>query len=268
MRLATATVLAILVLGGLALRPSPAAAAVDSFFDIFTELPLQGPPYPMEEVSTGVGTMAGGTFVVTQEKKKKVKASGSTTNGLPPGDPDFDLLRVVGGGGGAGGSPPAIDSFFDIFVDWDYPSSAWNRRISDVHIVHPPGSPPGTWRLVPINPGAPVGSIDSFFDVFVSESFFDITYRVADDTGTHTYHTHGTSPSGRMSFFDVFVELHNPVPYPDGSVDSFFDVFVDANIQGPRNAQPDCREHTTGTYEGGATPTTSSTWGAIKRLYR
>lgn len=25
---------------------------------------------------------------------------------------------------------------------------AWNRRISDVHIVHPPGTPPGTWRVM------------------------------------------------------------------------------------------------------------------------
>lgn len=24
----------------------------------------------------------------------------------------------------------------------------WNRRISDVHIVHPPATPPGTWRVV------------------------------------------------------------------------------------------------------------------------
>ena len=23
----------------------------------------------------------------------------------------------------------------------------WNRRVSDVHIVHPPGTPPGTWRV-------------------------------------------------------------------------------------------------------------------------
>jgi hypothetical protein len=26
--------------------------------------------------------------------------------------------------------------------------SVWNRRISDVRIVHPPGTPPGTWRVV------------------------------------------------------------------------------------------------------------------------
>jgi hypothetical protein len=29
----------------------------------------------------------------------------------------------------------------------DAQSSAWNRRVSDVHIVHPPGSPPGMWRM-------------------------------------------------------------------------------------------------------------------------
>jgi hypothetical protein len=25
---------------------------------------------------------------------------------------------------------------------------SWNRSVSDVHIVHPPGSPPGTWKVV------------------------------------------------------------------------------------------------------------------------
>jgi hypothetical protein len=38
---------------------------------------------------------------------------------------------------------------------------AWNRRVSDVHIVHPPGTPPGTWRAQAIleildSPAAPV----------------------------------------------------------------------------------------------------------------
>jgi len=29
----------------------------------------------------------------------------------------------------------------------DFPIMCWNRRISDIRIVHPPGTPPGTWRI-------------------------------------------------------------------------------------------------------------------------
>jgi hypothetical protein len=263
MRLATAVSFAALALSGLAFS-APPAAAVDSFFDVFTELPVAAPPYPTDDVITLVGHNFGGGFTATEEKKKKVKST-TSTGGLPPGTPYEGFM--VGGGGGAGGSAPSIDSFFDITYTMDFPAGSSARRISDVRIVHPPGTPPGGFRLVPIRPGPP-GSIDSFFDVFVEASFFDITYRVQDDTGQHTYHVHGTSPSGRMSFFDVFVELHNPAPYPDGTVDSFFDVFVDFQIAGPQGGGPDCREHTTATYEGGATPAARGSWGAIKALYR
>lgn len=83
-----------------------------------------------------------------------------------------------------------------------------------------------------MNPGPP-GSLESFFDIYFEVAFFDITSRVADDSGERTYQVRGTSPSGRMSFFDVFVELRNPVPLSDGTVDSFFDVFGDFQMTGP-----------------------------------
>jgi hypothetical protein len=239
------------------------AVAVDSFFDVFTELPITGPPYPTASGIVLMGTDLGGTFQPTQAIE--TGTVDLKLNGLPPGEPVIGTLTLAGGG--SGGQPPSIDSFFDVFIDVELPAPSSGRRISDIRIVHPPGTPPGTWRLVPINPGPP-GSIDSFFDVFVDASFFDITYRVADDTGEHTHHMHGTSPSGRMSFFDVFVELRNPAPYPDGTVDSFFDVFVDFQMTGPPTTQPDIRHHMTGTYEGGVTPVSGRTWGAIKSLYR
>ncbi len=242
---------------------APPAAAVDSFFDVFVELPVTAPPHPSPPVSVLAGTMTAGGFQPTQMIETELVAL--SLNGLPPGTPV--IWSLVAGGGGSGGQPPSVDSFFDIFVEIDLPTPSAGRGIRDIRIVHPPGTPPGTWRLVPINPGPP-GSIDSFFDIYYELGFFDITYRVADDTGEHTYHVHGTSPSGRMSFFDVFIELRNPTPYPDGSVDSFFDVFVDFQMTGPRNGSPDMRTHTTGTYEGGVTSTPGRTWGAIKRLYR
>ncbi|HYM80881.1 MAG TPA: hypothetical protein VEY91_05665 [Candidatus Limnocylindria bacterium] len=265
MRLRIATPIAAVALLGYALAATPAAAAVDSFFDIFTEAPVYAPSYPSAPIITIVGTNFGGSFQASQQVEIELVAL--SLNGLPPGTPVIGE-RAVGGGGGGGGQPPSIDSFFDVFVEIDLPTPATGRRISDVHIVHPPATPPGTWRLVPIKPSAPPGSVDSFFDIFVDVSFFDITYRVADDGGEHTYHVHGTSPSGRMSFFDVFCELRNPAPHPDGSVDSFFDVFVDFQMVGPQSGIPDMRTHTTGTFEGGPTPVSNTTWGSIKGRYR
>jgi hypothetical protein len=260
MRTGTATRLAAFALLGLALT-APPAAAVDSFFDVFTEVPIYAPPYPSAPVITIVGSNFAGAFQPTQAVETEMVAL--SLNGLPPGIP----VWFVAGGGGSGGQPPSIDSFFDVFVDLDVLTPTTGRSIRDIRIVHPPGSPPEIWRLVPIRPGPP-GSIDSFFDVFVDASFFDITYRVADDTGEHTYHDHVTSPSGRASFFDVFVELRSPNPYPDGTVDSFFDVFVDLQIAGPKSGTPDMREHTTASFQGGPTAAARSSWGAIKSLYR
>lgn len=256
------TPLAALALCGLALTATP-AAAVDSFFDVFTEIAITGPPYPTPPAVVFSGISNGGVFAPTQTIELGLEDL--KLNGLPPGEPVLGTLSCAPGGSGA---PPAIDSFFDVFVDMDLSAPSSGRRISDVRIVHPPGTPPGTWRLLPTFPGAP-GSIDSFFDVFVDVGFFDITYRVADATGAHTYHMHGTSPSGRQSFFDVFIELRNPAPYPDGSVDSFFDVFVDFQMApGPRNGQPDQRIQMTGTYQSNTVAVAGSTWGVLKSLYR
>jgi hypothetical protein len=265
MRLKTSTPFAAVALLGCLISATPSAAAVDSFFDIFTELSVSAPPYPSGSIITVVGTSFGGSFQPSQEVQIEMLAL--SLNGLPPGEPWTE--RAQGGGGGSGGSAPSIDSFFDIFYEVQLPPTpVTGRRISDIRIVHPPGTPPGMCRLVPIDPLAAPGSVDSFFDIFIESSFFDITYRVADDTGEHTYHTHVTSPSGRMSFFDVFVELRNPAPYPNGTVDSFFDVFADFQLAGPPSSAPDMSGHTTGQFEGGATPAARNTWGAIKQLYR
>jgi hypothetical protein len=238
------------------------AAAVDSFFDVFTEIAVNFPPSPSAPVITLVGANFAGGFQPTQQSETSMRVL--SLNGLPPGTPV--LCRMLASGGGSGGQPPAIHSFFDVFCDFDVPAPSTGRSIRDIRIVHPPGTPPGLSRLVPLHSGPPTAS--SFFDVFIDASFFDITYRVRDDVGEHTYHVHGTSPSGRMSFFDVFVELQAPQPYPDGTVDSFFDVFVDFQMAGPQTGLPDMREETTATFVGGPTPTTRSTWTSLKALYR
>jgi hypothetical protein len=178
-------------------------------------------------------------------------------------------------GGGAGGSPPSIDSFFDVFFDIDFttPEPGQMRLIRDIRIVHPPGTPPGLrLELLPINPGATPGTAASFFDIFVDDSFFDIHYRVADPGGYHDYNVHGVSPSGRMSFFDVFVELNDLTPNPGGAVDSFFDIFVDFAI-GPGPCAPfrcndpeDLCMVTNGSRVPNPVAVRSTTWSNIKAL--
>lgn len=43
--------------------------------------------------------------------------------------------------------PLALAAFALVASLADAQATSWNRRISDVHIVHPPGTPPGTWRI-------------------------------------------------------------------------------------------------------------------------
>ncbi|MEP0843521.1 MAG: hypothetical protein HRF43_12535 [Phycisphaerae bacterium] len=126
-------------------------ARIQSFFDVFTELTLDGEkqtwkaqvPMPMQ----GTGTLAG--FM----RNKGATASGQTHTGprqpgepeqmfdtemlllqvqLPPGDPDFDLLRITAGTNFGLPSPGhttihqlpggnwAVDSFFDITYRIDF----------------------------------------------------------------------------------------------------------------------------------------------------
>ena len=257
---ATASIVAIVLLAStLATRT---ATAADSFFDIFTELSVNSPPYPGADIITVVGTNFGSNFQATQSHV--VSLAECSLQGAP-------VPSVCkGGGGGGGGGAAGTESFHEMTCALDVPQLTSGRNIRDIRIVHPPGTPPGTWRLVPVNPAAPPFSAASFFDVFVDASFFDITYRVADDTGEHTFHIHGTSPSGRMSFFDVFCELKNPVPDALGHIDSFFDVFVDFQMVGPQppagTSDMECR--TTGYFDGGPTATSPASWGAIKGRYR
>jgi len=257
----------------LTLALSGPAAAIDSFFDVFTEVAINAPPYPTAPIITIVGEQFGPVFVPEQEHSTSV--ADIKLNQLPPGEPVIGTLSAHGGG--TGGLPPGLDSFFDVFIDLDFPQPMTGsmRRISDIRIVHTPGTPPGNrLLLLPINPGAPPGSIDSFFDVFVDDSFFDITYRVQDPGGYHDIHESGMSPSHRMSFFDVFVEIPlGTVPDSQGRIPSFFDVFVDFGIIGPRCPNPPCPIdpndvcfRTTGSRTSDPVPVISSTWSGIKSL--
>ena len=250
--------------------PAP-AAAIDSFFDVFTELSVVGPPYPTASTITIVGEMISGQFVPQQGHEGSLGEL--RLNGLPPGEPVLGTLSARGGG--TGGTPPSIDSFFDVFIEIDL-AAPMTGRVRTTSIVHPPFIPMnGFLRLLPINPIAPPGSPASFFDIFVDDGFFDIEYRVADGGGYHDYHVHGTSPSGRMSFFDIFVELNDTTPDASGAVDSFFDIFVDFAMVGSNLCPippcdppppPDLRMQTNGSRVPNPVPVLPTTWTGIKTL--
>ena len=212
---------------------------------------------------TLVGTNFGGSFQATQ--RVDIAIADMDLDGYP------DARCHGQGHGSEGGLPPAIDSFFDIFIDEDLAVPANGRAVVKfvIRSTNEQLSPPG--HLLPVNPAAPPGSIDSFFDIFVDDSFFDITYRVADPSGDHTYHSRGESPGGRMSFFDVFVELPlDPDSDDDGYIDSFFDVFVDFRVSAshPCPCPTDICLRTNGTFKENPVPVVGATWTNIKNLLR
>ena len=162
------TVTVPLLLMILALSSPAPASAIDSFFDIFTEVSVAGPPYPTEPLITIIGENVVGSFQPQQHCQDEIAAV--RLNGLPPGTPVIASLH----GGGAGGLPPSIDSFFDVFFDIDFtvPTSG---QLKIVRFVAVPSTPTGTYlQLLPINPLAPPGTPASFFDIFVDDSFFDV----------------------------------------------------------------------------------------------
>ncbi len=245
----------VLTLGVALLVFAGPAAAIDSFFDVFTEISPVGFA-PLPPLDQGIGHMTGGSFhldLTEHQVLRAMSAGGPGGNplparvvplhGLPPGTPVidsfFDIFYEIPL---AGGQQWPVDSFFDIFYEIDIPGG-------------------GPAHLVPLHPAVP----NSFFDVFVGDSFFDVFYRVevGPGGGCHELRMHFDCAPGLMpgnvhvnpspafdSFFDVFFELHsNPGPQQDPSV-------------------PLIHASTTGDYLTGPLAVQSATWGEVKSLYR
>lgn len=190
--------------------PTTASAAVDSFFDIFTEL-VSGPPYPTDavvisvinpdpkdllapsgEVHAQVGdalSELGGSLSLRGVGRGHSVRSTSVDFDLTYGGPGsnltvdsfFDITHRIDFQGGPGDTPIAmptsdfhVDSFFDITYRVDgYGGGGGGgvvRAAEDVQLHGQPG------------PGLRV--TDFAVNDFAVDSFFDITYRLAaDDLG-------------------------------------------------------------------------------------
>jgi hypothetical protein len=251
------SVIAFLTFGVAVLSFAVPAVAVDSFFDIFTDLPVEGVA-PLPPLTQAIGHQVAGGFL--HELGHSISlvhgaAGGGApipldmmlSNGAPPGpdnwtpnsisvmDYDYQL---------AGGAPYPADSFFDINYAIDIPGG-------------------GPAHLVPIQPGQP----DPFFDVFVGDSFFDITYRVevGPGGGCHELHMHGVVQPA--------LHIHSNslnVQHPSSTVDSFFDVFFELDLveQEINTSEALVTVTTTGQYLTLPLAAQAATWGAVKSLYR
>lgn len=187
--------------GAVAMCAGP-AFAIDSFFDVFTELSIGQPPTP--PVGMHAGRVVGGAF--QSDLDMKFMITSAQLSGAAPAQPVELRLQDAGGPPGAFGlysffdvffgdldTAPAPSSFFDVFVDLDpAPGMATPKLRSAPHAQF----------------------VDSFFDVFVE---IDIGGGL-----WHEIHMEGQiAPGGRFrnvvpggstfdSFFDVFVEIDLP----------------------------------------------------------
>ncbi len=237
----------LIVLAAAVLSFAVPAMAVDSFFDIFTDITLAGTT-PLPALDQGIGHIVGGAFQHDLVHHTQLRHFGATPDGGQM------LCQVSISNGLPPGPQPAIDSFFDVFVgDLNMPTQSFFDVFCDIEV--PSG---GHTHLVPLHPPIP----NSFFDVFVGESFFDITYRVevGPGGGCHELHMHATLGSG-MILGGVQVS-----PSPVG--DSFFDVFFDVFKNPGPPSDPIVHVTTTGEFVTGPLAAQLATWGFIKSLYQ
>jgi hypothetical protein len=209
--------------GRVSVREIPGAGyQVSSFFDIFTELSLDGGDtwrefdLPIHFELEQPGVLANHT--------NPWPPSGNLR--LPPGDPDFDLLFAEGGS----------LSFFDVFVEMSAPipppavpgGTIISSALGNVSLrVSPPSAPP-------VDVSAPVNVQVSITrkqaDAADGTGYFDTEMLALDLTGSPTLpdlrlRESPTRPStGRMTL--------KPLLGGPSLVDSFFDVFFDVSFDG------------------------------------
>jgi hypothetical protein len=242
----------VLTLGVALLALASPAAAVDSFFDVFTEIPVVGVA-PLPPLVEYIGHMNAGTFIHELNHNISLKHGGASgggplpfevalSDGQPVGTPaNASFFDITYRPDLAGGQPFPTDSFFDVFHEIDIPGG-------------------GPSHLVPLHPGVP----DSFFDVFATDSFFDVFFQVevGPGGGCDVMHMH-------FAFADGFMPANAHV-VPSPNFDSFFDVFFDVffNPQPEPPALPMIHVTTTGDYLSAPLTVQPATWGEVKSLYR
>lgn len=240
------------------LLPRPARAAIDSFFDVFSEVPVVGPPYPTAPVVTIVGSFSG---PLTTYERVSISLAYLERQNLPGPWPGMIQGHDSGGGGGAYG----IDSFFDIFLDVPVATSTpqdglvMKSRVSVVDEIVASGLPS---TLVVRHPESPPEDPARYFDVTMVSSFFDIYFSVDCGCGVLDYHLHGSTPNFDISFLTLNIErdlVHG--------VQSFFDIYLEVSIGAAFNpTAPAWTVQTNATFTEHPTPVQPITWSGIKAL--
>ena len=180
--------------------------AVDSFFDVFTELSMtEGPPYPSAP-PIRIASSGGGMYLEDIEL------------GFGPGSDPFDNQVVLSmtaedTGGPVGGDPGQmatlaistpdgtfnVDSFFDITYQIDFEGQE--------HAIKKVDLPSGD---------------------FAVDSFFDITYQIEFEDGIReTRGVRGTLMPGQSAVKGISGSV---LPSSDFAVDSFFDIIFEIDI--------------------------------------
>ncbi|MCC7204996.1 MAG: hypothetical protein IT441_07935 [Phycisphaeraceae bacterium] len=183
---------------GLLLLAPTSQAQIESFFDVWTELSVtSGPPYPSSPV-IGVHGVA---------ESSVVENIGLSLGGGPDG---MMMNLAATSGGGGGGAVLTMDC--SIMAGDPLPGMLLPMDVVFA-FANPDGSPAqGTVVSTYI--------IESFFDVWTEISF--------SDGGMMTHHLHGEIGPGQGAMFD-----EETTDVPTGTFDSFFDVFVSVNVDGP-----------------------------------
>jgi len=256
-----------LLLLALFLFPStPSLAGGDSFFDVWYESSVPtGPPYPNAGFQGAVGHSGGGSYVtdgyftIKMEDCMVVSTSAQI----------FTYMTGVDTAPGTGQGDFSVDSFFDIFYDGAADTSGTSCEFCvdsffDVSLRYDDPTTGGPAALADLNAAYPPGDTRRYFDTWFVDSFFDITYEVSFSGGmNHQVTIHGTVPS-ELRLTNVSVGLRNP-----GSVDSFFDIFIDISPVAPM--QPGTSALTlrqTGLFSTPPVATDGTSWGAVKSLFR
>lgn len=238
----------------LLLLPVPARADIDSFFDVFSEVPVPEPPLPTTPIITIVGSYFGPLTTHEQISMSLTHLDHGVWEETMPGE-----VRGHDSGGGPGLF--GIDSFFDVFmylpVGAQVPHA--NFRVEEVHRIPASGQPS---MLVVRHPEILQDDPARFFDVTMTSSFFDIYFSVDCGCGILDYHLHGSTPNVGFSFLSAqVVRMSSETPH------CMFEIVVDASVADTFDPMlPAWALMTSATFTEFPTPVAPATWSGIKTL--
>jgi hypothetical protein len=221
------------------------AFAVDSFFDIDTDLPVSGFfPTLVEQIAH----MQNATFI--HELEHRIDFT------YVSGNVELPLEVMLSNGAPPGPDTWTTNSFFDITYRPNLNPQPFPPSVG-FGVFNAFFDPNGELaQLVPIHPGNP----DPYVDVSTGDSFFDIVFRVdvGPGGGCHEMHMHGqVTPGFHLGNVNVN-SSGNSV-----NVSFTLEPMVEVNTVSPL-----ARITTTGQYISAPVAVRQASWGKVKSLYR